>query len=453
MFNKTRMELAQGAAGGGDKKNPGALVAGGVIALAAAGLIGYQVLKKGQGADAPAGDSGQETQASSGTGQTIELDMWDQEEAENTAVIDSWIARFQEENPNIKITRQTYPNEDLRTKFTTAATAGQAAELVWGPNDVAGVFNTAGIIQPVDALVDLSKFTPLAADAAKIGGKPMGIPVTYGNHLVLIYNKSMVPKAPATTDELIAEAKKFTNEAEKKHGLVFFQNEPFWLVPFMGSFGAWPLTQGSDGSVSLQLNSKGTEQALAFVRDLKFKDKIIPSECDYDCAKGLFLEEKAAFTINGDWSIKEFQAKLGDKVGVAPLPVNSQTNQPMTPMVSGRYVFVPAQIAPEKLEAVKKFVTFLASKPVQIEVATRLGRVPATFEATQDSAVTSLPNVQALIDAAKNGRPMPAESEMRAAWDAMRPVQQKVLAGELQPADAVAVMQDSAVEKLASLKK
>lgn len=450
--------------GGPQAGGRGPMLIGGLVAAAAAGLIGFQLTKKidgttqapadlkpGSGDTAASGTAPQQVGAA--TDGPVQLNLWDQEEAENAAVIDSWIEKFQTQNPNIKVARQTYPNEDLRTKFTTAATAGQAAELVWGPNDIAGVFATAKIIQSVEGIVDTAKFAPAALEAAKLEGKIMAMPATYGNHLMLIYNTSLIQSAPKTTDELIEVAKKHTNIAEKKYGLVFFQNEPFWLAPIMGGFGAWPLAVGADGQTSISLSHNGTTKALAFVKDLKYTHKVIPAECDYDCAKGLFLEEKAAMTINGDWSVKEFRQKLGDKVAVAALPVVSETNQPMTPMVSGRYLFVNANMAPEKADAVKKFLAFLSSKEVQIEVATRLGRIPATLEAQQDAQVTVLPQIKALMDTAANGKAMPAQSEMRAAWDAMRPLQQKVMAGELQPAEASKLMQDSAVEKLASIKK
>jgi maltose-binding protein MalE len=108
------------------------------------------------------------------------------------------------------------------------------------------------------------------------------------------------------------------------------------------------------------------KNALAYLYKLKTVDKIIPKECDYDCAKGLFMEGKAAFTINGDWSVKEFHAKLGDQLGIAPLPVLSETNRPLTPMISGRYIFINAQIAPAKKEAIKEFLNFLTSREIQI---------------------------------------------------------------------------------------
>jgi maltose-binding protein MalE len=252
---------------------------------------------------------------------------------------------------------------------------------------------------------------------------------------------------------LIEEARKHTDAKNNKYGLVFFQNEPFWLVPFVGAFGGWPLNVQGDGTAQPELNSEAMKNALAYVYRLKKVEKIIPNECDYDCAKGLFLEGKAAFTINGDWSVKEFQAKLGDKLGIAALPILSETGKPMTPMVSGRYVMVNAQLPEKKKEAVKKFLGYLTSREIQIEVAERLGRIPATTEALNDPRVAGLAAIQPLIAAAANGRPMPAQTEMRAAWDAMRPVQQKIMSGDLTAEAGVNVMQQSALEKLASLKK
>lgn len=418
-----------------------------VAALGIVGIIGLQLVtaKKNSGGqtdrNAPAAGS-----------ETVEISMWDQEESENTKVMDDWITRFTAANPNIRVIRQTYPNEDLRTKFTTAATAGQAAELVWGPNDIAGVFTTAKLIQPVEGFVDVSKFTPASSEAVKLKGATMGVPTTYGNHLMLFFNKKLVSAAPATTAQLIEEAHKHTNAAQNKYGLVFFQNEPFWLVPFVGAFGGWPMAFDADGNARVELNSEAMKNALTYLYKLKTAEKIIPKECDYDCAKGLFIEGKAAMTINGDWSVKEFQAKLGDQLGMAPLPVLSETNRPMTPMVSGRYVFINAQIAPAKKEAVSKFINFLTSREIQIEVAERLGRIPSTSEALNSPRVASLTSIQPLIAAAANGRPMPAQTEMRAAWDAMRPVQQKIMSGDLTVEKGVEIMQQSALEKLAALK-
>jgi arabinogalactan oligomer/maltooligosaccharide transport system substrate-binding protein len=139
---------------------------------------------------------------------------------------------------------QTYPNvtfevinkdvEKLRQDFQTASLAGAAPDLLWTVSDHAGPFTTADIIQPVDALFDLSKFVDSAALAVKLGGKTWGVPISNGNQLMLIYNKTLVPKPPTTTNELIALAAKIPAGV---YPLVYNQTEPFWLVPWLGGYG------------------------------------------------------------------------------------------------------------------------------------------------------------------------------------------------------------------------
>jgi arabinogalactan oligomer / maltooligosaccharide transport system substrate-binding protein len=444
----------QGAKGGN------ARLAIGFIFLVLAGIFGYRTFIAKKDGDSGKSESSSTTAGTGDvgalpqSGDVIQLTMWDQEEARNTVHLDKWIDDFQNQNPGIKITRQTFLNEELRTRYTTFATGGQAPEIVYGPNDNAGVFATAKLISPVDEFVDVSQFTSASLEVARLGGKYMAVPLSYGNHLILFYNKKMLPEPPKTTDELIATAKKFSDPAKNVYGFVFNQIEPFWVAPFLGGFGGWPLQYDESGAPKITLDNPPMVATLAFLKKLKFDDKVIPGECDYDCAKGIFLEGKAPLTINGDWVIPEFTTALGKEVlGIAPLPVVSATGKPMTPMVSGRYLFLSNAMSPERKAAVKKFVQYLTSIPVQIEVATLMNRIPAVKAALDSPDVQALSDLKPIIDAAANGRAMPADEEMRAAWDSMRPALQKVMAGTLEPKDAARLMQQSALEQLASMRQ
>src|SRR5690606_34035148 len=113
--------------------------------------------------------------------------------------------------------------------------------------------------------------------------------------------------------------------------------EPFWFVTFLSAFGEKPLVDGKPN-----LGSKGMQDALAFVHGLKFKEKIVPTDCDYTCADTLFAEGKAAMTINGDWSVTKYQQTLKDNLIIAPLPKFEKTGHYMQPMVSGKYIFFNA---------------------------------------------------------------------------------------------------------------
>jgi arabinogalactan oligomer/maltooligosaccharide transport system substrate-binding protein len=49
------------------------------------------------------------------------------------------------------------------------------------------------------------------------------------------------------------------------------------------------------------------------------------------------------------------------------------------------------------------------------------------------------------------GKPMPMATEMRAVWDAMRPLYGRLLTGQLTPGEASAKMQKEAVAKIAEM--
>lgn len=148
------------------------------------------------------------------------------------------IADFQAANPNITVERTHYENEALRDQFQTAALADSAPDVVRVPNDFAGPFSTLEIIAPANAMFDdafLGQFFPGSLDPAKVGGTLWGVPDNYGNHLMLIYNKSLIAEPPATFEELVTKAKELTTGDVQ--GFAYNLNEPFWGAGFYGAFG------------------------------------------------------------------------------------------------------------------------------------------------------------------------------------------------------------------------
>lgn len=384
--------------------------------------------------------------------QPVQVNLWEQDPPATAAEIDKWIAVFQQQNPGIKIVRQHYENEELRTKFLRSSVTGDGADLVYGPNDIAGVFATAGVIQPVDHLVSDKQFSSLSRDMTRVNGKIWGVPLSEGAHLLLYYLKDQVATAPADTNALIKAAQAYTDAKQNKYGLAFFQSEPFWFAAFLGSFGAWPLTEQGN-AYRVTINTPETQKALQFLVDLKDKHKILPKECNYDCAKNLFLSGKALFHISGDWELNSYKEKFGDKLGVAPLPVISETGKPMTPMMGGRFLYINASTKGPKLEAAQKFVSFVTSKMVQLRIASQLSSIPATLEAKADPAIKGNKLLQESMAAAAAARPMPPQVEMRAAWDGMRIMVQRAMSNAEKPAAAIITGQKAADEALKAVQK
>ena len=380
---------------------------------------------------------------------TTELTFWEHEFEEVQKGLDHVIEGFQKANPGIKIKRAHYKTEDLRTQFQTAAMGGGGGDLVLAPNDFAGPFSVMNIIQPVGDWAKLDRFGDAVVKAVTDAkGKVWGVPVSRGNHLMLLVNKKIIATAPATVEDLVTAAKAHSDSTKGQYGFAYNLNEPFWFVTFLGAYGEAPLVKGQP-----TLNTKGMVDALALVKDFKFKDKIVPPDCDYACAETLFVDGKVGMIINGDWSVEKYRAALKDNLIIAPLPKLAATGKFMAPMISGKYVFFNAKLKAAKLEAAKKFADYLASQPIQEQLLKETQRLPALKALDSSPLIAQDPILKATDSAMANGQPMPMEAEMRVVWDAIRPQLQAVMANRAEPKAAAAVMQKDAETKIKEMKQ
>ncbi len=375
--------------------------------------------------------------------ESVNITLWTKEgEADGglqyvQALADAYTAA----NPTVTFQVVNKEVETLREDFQTASLANAAPDLLWTVSDHVGPFQAADLIMPVDGVMDTSKFVESAVVAVQLPGETgtWGVPISNGNHLMLLFNKDMVPEAPADTDAFIVAAKAATTG--DVYGFVYNQTEPFWLVPWLGGFGGKVFA--ADG-VTPTLNTPEMVATLKFLSDIKTVEKIIPQESDYNGADTLFKEGKAAMIVNGDWSLGGYKEALGDKLGVAPLPMVKSTGLWPAPYTSGVFFMMPKGLEGAKLDAVKGFVEFATNEANQLDMVTKLSRLPALKVALENELITSDPILAGSAGQMQNGTPMPIVLEMRCIWDSAKPEMQAVLNGQSTPEDAAAKMQSSA---------
>jgi arabinogalactan oligomer/maltooligosaccharide transport system substrate-binding protein len=370
----------------------------------------------------------------------VKLILWNQEaESEDVkkAIVD-WTTEYTGMHPEVTFEVVDKQTETLREDFQTASLAGTPPDILWTVNDHAGPFIAADIIQPVDDLFDLSVFVDSALAAVEQEGKHWGVPISNGNHLMLLYNKALVSEPPQDTDELFKMGKELTSG--ENYGLVWNQTEPFWLVPWLGGFKGKVFAE--DG-VTPTLNTPEMVATLKFLHEMKYDAQIIPPESDYDAADSLFKEGKAAMIINGDWSLGGYAEIEGLEFGVARIPKVVATGEWPKPYTSGKYFMLPKDLSGDKLEAAKGFINWVDSKEIQLRQLD-FKRLPALKEALDDPKVAEDPILKGSAEQMTVGTPMPTVLEMRCNWDAMKPEMQAVLADTKTPEDAAAAMQTAA---------
>lgn len=385
------------------------------------------------------------------------ITLWTKEGEPTLSWIEAQAKAFSQQHTDVNIVVVNKGVEDIKGQFPIALAAANnpnAPDFLWTVGDHIGVFAPGGLVADVDTAFGAgynSKFVKPAQDSAMYNGKSWGVPLSLGNHLMLLYNKKLVATAPANTDQMIADAQKAMTGTGNSaiYGLAFDQTQSFWLNPWLAGFGSWPLSNPSDASKATgTLNTPEMVSTLQFLHDLKYTQKIIPAESDYNTADQLFKDGRLAFLINGDWSISGYlTSSVTSKLdlGIAPIPQVTATGDWPAPMLAGVYIMVatPTLSNPDKLAAVKGFTDYLTSKAVQLDFAKTQTRLPATTEATADPAITNDPVLSAETAALLHGMPQPVVPQMRCVFDAEIPPMKDIYADKTTAAAAAKAMQDS----------
>jgi arabinogalactan oligomer/maltooligosaccharide transport system substrate-binding protein len=386
----------------------------------------------------------------------VTITFWEQMDPGEKTLLEKNITDFQayyQGALDVKFDITHYGTEDLRSNFQTAALAKSGPDLVYGPNDNAGPFSTMSLIKPLDAIFGATfwdSLMPNSVGSMQLAGQTWSVPDRVGNHLMLIYNKKLVPTPPTTTDEMITMAKALYKEEGGKvvqWGLVYNDPEPFFFVPWLGGFGGWVM----DANNAPTLDSQAMIDALTFAKSLQ-DQKVVPTGNTYDTAESLFKEGNAGMIINGDWALGGYKNDIKSfEWGVTRIPQVSATGNWPNPMVSSKGYSIATSCPESKLFPIKMFLRYMTSADVEAQWTKNLSILPSNKVAMQDPIITSDPILKGSAYQVEVGKPMPTVPEMRAVWDAIRPQLEGVLGGQVLPAAAAPAMQKAAVDAIKAM--
>ena len=393
--------------------------------------------------EAPTAAPSESAAAVACTTDPVKVTYWTKEGDTNLVYIKALADAYTAANPNVTFDVVNKDVETLRQDFQTASLAGNQPDLLWTVADHIGPFTAADLILSMDGIYDTSGYLPNAVQAVTSGGKVWGVPISYGNQLMLYWNKGLVgDAAPADSAALAAKAKELTDAAASKYGLTFNQTESFWLVPFLGGYNGSVFA--ADG-VTPTLNTPEMTSALQLLYDWKYTDQIMPKEADYNVADGAFKDSTAAMIINGDWAMGDYKKALGDKLGVGPIPKITGADFPK-PYTAGAFYMVPKNVANDanKQCVVLDFIKWSTNQENQVQMVKDLARLPALMTAIEDPIVTGDPLLAGAAEAVKLGVPQPTNLEMRCVFDSMTAGVRDLFGKGALPADVAAAMQKSA---------
>ncbi|MFA7331858.1 MAG: extracellular solute-binding protein [Candidatus Delongbacteria bacterium] len=396
----------------------------------------------------------------------VTVTLWHQMVPAERAILDQLVLEYEHAHPQIRIRALYKETEELRSGFQASALAGSGPELVYGPSDVIGPFQTMGIIR------DMTPWLPAAEQGQYVEGSLTWLPSRdpgragtpellqvgdrIGNHLALVLNGNYIPQPPATDLDFIRLAQENTLDLDgdgriDRYGIAWNFTEPFFVIPFLTGYGSWVFDKDDPGQTTPDLDNPGAVAAYRFVLDLRDKYKVMPASCDYEDADGLFKEGRSAMIINGDWSWGDYLARPELKAYVAPLPIVAATGLPMGPMVATKGYSLNVNAEGRQADEAMAVVRFLTSPPAQRRFMAELKTIPSRVELLNDPLLESDATLRASVAQMRNGRPMPVVAELRAVWDAMKPRYQALLGGSETPEQAARGMQADALVRIATM--
>ncbi len=303
---------------------------------------------------------------------------------------------------------------DIRGKLATAGPKGEGPDIIIGAHDWLGELIQNGLIEPIVLPTNVVKdFDPVAIDAFSWGDQLYGLP--YATECVaLIYNKDLVPQVPATFEDLLAVAKKLTDQEAGKYGFLIQEPDPYHTFALFSAGGGYIFGKNPDGTLNpcdIGLDNAGAI-AGAKLLDQMVKDGIEVPGADYNTVTSLFNDGKLAMMIGGPWTLPGIQ-KAGINYGVAPIPPINGNKPKVFVGVQG---FMVSAFSKNKVLANLFIKDFLVNKDVMLDLYKQGQRPPAYLPALDE--IKDNPDIQGFAASAANGVPMPKIPQMGSVWGA-----------------------------------
>lgn len=268
--------------------------------------------------------------------QTVELTLFTWVRAEENAVNEELLARFEADHPGIKV-RIINITHQAMDKLQTMIAGGEAPDVM----SIHGAFYTPlaakGALYDLEQLIgrdpsfDLDDIFPRLVELCRYEGKLYSLP-RYTSVYALFYNKRLFDAAghpyPATGEgewdwqaflkAAQATTQDFDGDGKTEWGCVI----DFWgarLYPWLWQNGADLMNEERTECI---LDRPEAIRALQFLWDLRHTWGVTPQTLPAERGMSLqmFMQGKAAMFMSGPWDVQDLKATEGLEWDVAPLP-------------------------------------------------------------------------------------------------------------------------------------
>jgi len=380
-----------------------------------------------------------------------EIVVWHAYRAEEKEAFEKVVAQYNASAAakGNRVTTLAVPYDAFADKITAAVPRGKGPDIfIYAQDRLGGWIEAGNTVDPIDFFLDKptrDRFIPTTLEAMTYKGTVYGLPLNY-KVITMVYNKKLVSTPPRTSGELVAVAKKLTNQQAGRFGLAYSYADFYYHACLMNGFGGGVF----DAKNRPALNSPQDVQAMELLMKWFEKDRILPAEPSTALITSLFNGGKAAIVFSGPWFLGEI-AK-GVDYGLALLPTLDEAGgKPMRPWMTVEGVFVTS---PSKnKDAAYEFAKYLTDLPAARVLAIEGRQTPSNKGVYGDPQVARDTVLQAFRKQVDVAVPMPNLAEMTMVWSPATTAMNTITKKAATPQAALDAAQKKVEADIAGLRK
>ena len=353
---------------------------------------------------------------------------------------------FEKKAAGVKLKSTNIPNQDFMAKFTLAVQGGGKPDTTMMAADRIPDMVAMGGVQDLTDRInawDLKKYFPDNRwPAATINGKIYGVPsFMFVNWMY--YRADWFAEAglnpPTTFEEFTEAAIKLTDPAKGRSGFGM-RGGPGgqgMVVEVIRAFGS-PIV---DAAGKPAMDAKKAEAAITWYSELHTKHKAVPASVNNDSFRQImdsFMTDKTAMVWHHTGSLADIQKALGSDGKKFMSLARPKGPEAHIADISTSYNGI---VDPRNADASWAWITHWADADTQIKFLGTTGYFPSNAQVANDERVTKNPFYAAAIDTLNFGSLPPAFAG-GPGWQStvVLPTFQRVLLGEITPANAVEIL-------------
>ena len=325
----------------------------------------------------------------------------------------AFVDKFNAEHPNIKVTVEGCASNDLNSKLTALANAGDLPAFVMGNETTMATLVDMELVTPVSEFFTqeyIDGFVAANIDSYKIDGVAYGVPY-FGGAQGIVYRKDIMDekglKEPTNWDEFVEVLKAMTSGDGETYGITLVGTKNSSGVsrfqPVLRNFGVDEFFKDENGQWQTDIGGEKFIAGLRAFTDLYTVHGVVPPgviETGYPEAVALFTSGKANMLITGSNAIGAILTQVPELKG----KLASMPNVPVERCVStaAGFAFYMTTKDEAEMKAAAEFIQAFLETDNSLDFAELTGRPPVRQEAFASERVSNMVELGGFLKALEN---------------------------------------------------